>query len=365
MHIAIVTGGYYGLSGSFTNARELSIYLSKNGKDVTVLSPDVKPEQSIDHLFFHSIRDLRFIPQNIFYFTALCQVHREKPINVILIYDSIAFFPAYFFAHFNRIPTVFSVQASIFSQGRNINYNFFATQVYKFTNRFVARRADKLICISKEMVRCFLYAGASEDNIFVVHNPIDLSYFEPVMKKKINKTCLYVGALTPVKGVEYLIHAIPQVLKQLPDARFLLIGDGSQRKLVEELILKYDVGKKVELLGYIPHNKLLPYYQQADLFVMPSLNEPQGIVALEAMACGLPVVASKVGGIPEMVQDGKNGILVPPAKPESLAEAIVNLFAHESLYQSYSKCALNTAYKFSWEQNINKYTEVFMSIVHR
>lgn len=365
MHIAIVTGGYYGLSGSFTNARELSIYLSKNGQEVTVLSPDVKPEPRTDQLYFVRIRDLPFIPQNIFYFTALRQIHRERPIDVILIYDSIAFFPTYFFAHFNRIPTVFSVQASIFSQGRNINYSFLDTQVYKFTNRFVAHRADKLICISKEMVRCFLYAGASEDNIFLVHNPIDLSYFKPAMKKKINNTCLYVGALSPVKGVEYLIHAIPQVLKQLPDARFLLIGDGPQRKLLEELIRKYDVGKKVELLGYIPHNKLLPYYQRADLFVMPSVNEPQGIVALEAMACGLPVVASNVGGIPDMVQNGKNGILVPPAKPESLAEAIVNMFAHESLYQSYSKCALNTAYKFSWEQNINRYISIFLAMLRR
>jgi glycosyltransferase involved in cell wall biosynthesis len=363
MHIAIVTSGYYGLSGAFTNARELSTYLSKNGHDVTVLSPDVQPEQNIGQLYFVRIRDLPFVPQNLFYFTTLRRMHQERSIDVILIYDSIAFISVYFFACRNRIPTVFSVQASIFSQGRNANYSFLATQVYKFTNCFVARRADKLICISQEMTRCALYAGASEDNIFLVHNPIDLSCFKPTLRKKINKTCLYVGALSPVKGVEYLIHAIPQILKLLPDTRFLLIGEGPQRELLEELIQKYEVGKEVELLGYMPHNKLLPYYQQADLFVMPSINEPQGIVALEAMACGLPVVASNVGGIPEMVQHGKTGMLVPPAEPESLAKAIVDLFANERMYHSYSTCALNAVNKFSWAQNISRYINIFLAML--
>ncbi|MDY6854432.1 MAG: glycosyltransferase family 4 protein [Thermodesulfobacteriota bacterium] len=359
MHIAIVTGGYYGLSGSFTNARELAIHLAGKGHIVTILSPDVAPEQNNKHMYFIRIQDIPLIPQNIFYFSSLLQVHRQHPIDIIQVYDSIAFLSVYPFAQYYSIPTVFSMQASIFSEGRSVDYSWLTAQILKFTNRFVARFADRLICISQEVVCCAIHAGAKKDRLVVITNPVDLSTFHPANEVKDNYTCLYVGALRPTKGVEYLIHAIPHVLKQLPETRFLLVGDGPQKEEIERFIAEYEIDEAVHLEGYIPHDKLPLYYQRAHIFIMPSLNEPQGIVTLEAMACGLPVIASNVGGIPEMVQDGHNGLLVPPKNSEALGKAIVRLIGDASLCKRLSQNALLTAKAFSWDENIGSFIRLF------
>jgi len=362
MHIAIVAGGYSGLSGAFTNARELAEQLAARGEAVTVLAPDVPAAHGTEHLRFVRIRDRPLVPQNLFYFTALERAHRRRRIDVVHTYDSIAFLAVCPFARLHKVPTVFSVQASIFSQGRAVDYSWLTTQILKFTNRFAARQADRLICISQEMVRCMRYAGASERKIVVIPNPVDLSLFHPGMHKKDGRTCLYVGALRPAKGLEYLIEAIPQVLGRFPDARFIVVGDGPQRGEIERLITNYQIAGAVHMVGSVPHGELLPYYQQADLFVIPSLNEPQGIVVLEAMACGLPVVASRVGGIPEMVKDEYNGLLMPPGDSQALARATLRLFTEEDLYRRCAANALDTAKEFSWQRNIGKYEEVFRQV---
>ena len=363
MHIAIMTGGYLSSCGVGTSAREWTTHLTENQYNVSVLATDVNIQDNIDYLSFIKINDVPFVPQVFFYLMQLLLLHHRKRIDVVHTHDSIAFLASPIFGRLTGVPNIFTFHASIFSEGREADYSWVTTQVFKFANRFTARRADKLVCVSREMIDCARFAGASEDKLILFHNPIDLSLFKNTNRRRNGNTCLYVGGLRPVKGVEYIIRAVPDVLERLPQTKFILVGDGSSRKDIEQLITEIGMSESVQLAGRISREKLLAYYQKADVFVMPSLNEPQGIVALEAMACGLPVVGSNVGGIPEMVRDGENGLLVTPGNASALSDAIITLLTNKQLIRNYSVNALQTAENFSWENNIEKMIDLYEGIV--
>jgi len=126
-----------------------------------------------------------------------------------------------------------------------------------------------------------------------------------------------------VKGQTYLVQAWPSVLKREPRALLLLVGDGPEERLLRSRAAELGLGGSVRFLGF--RQDIPSLLALAEALVLPSLNEGFGLVLLEAMAMGKPVVASAVGGIPEVVLDGRTGLLVPPADPEALAVAILRL----------------------------------------
>ena len=143
---------------------------------------------------------------------------------------------------------------------------------------------------------------------------------------------LFVGRLEKRKGVETLFKAIPIVLEEVPDARFYIVGSDtnlasngrSYRKfLLQNLDKKYH--KNVRFVGYVDDNELKDFYRNCDIFVAPSLYESFGLIYLEAMAWGKPVIGCDVGGVPEIVEDGETGILIPPEDENALAGAIIKL----------------------------------------
>ncbi len=365
LHIGIITGDYWSRSGVGTSVREWVCRLADNKYSVSVAAPDVKKEDNSEYINYIKIKNIPFIPQVFFILTNLILIHLKHRFDVVHTHDSIAFFASYIFSKFSGVPNIFTFHASIFSKGREVDYNWLDRAIYKITNRFAARYADRIICVSRDMMNCARVAGAEEDKLQLIYNPIDLTSFKYEEMKEKKNVCLYVGALRPSKGVEYLIKAVPKVLKIFPEVKFVLIGDGPSRRKIEKLISIHEINQSVEVKGYISRKNLEQYYKGADIFVMPSVNEPQGIVALEAMACGLPVVASNVGGIPEMVKDCHNGLLVEPGFADLLAEKIIMLLKNESLRQSCSNGALETARLFSWDRNVGRIYEIYDSVIQR
>jgi len=134
---------------------------------------------------------------------------------------------------------------------------------------------------------------------------------------------LYAGRLSPEKGVVWLLRAFPQVIAACPDARVVVVGDGPQRTELAGLAQTLGLGGAVVFAGMQPHEIVISYMRAADLFVFPSLREVFGIALLEAMSCGLPIVASNVMGIPSVVEDPANGRLVPPGDAGALADRII------------------------------------------
>ena len=202
-------------------------------------------------------------------------------------------------------------------------------------------RANRLIGISKAIVnRTQQYYHIGFKDLPIVPNPINIDFFKPTPTFNTNNNILYIGRLEFRKGVHVLIRAIPYVLEKIPQAKFIFIGNDCGMKFyILNKVSQFRIQDSVEFIDQIPQDKLINYYQQSALCVVPSLWENHPYVILEAMASGKPVIASNVGGIPEIIEDKINGILVPPGSFLALGEAIVRVFNDKKLQERLGKNA--------------------------
>lgn len=129
------------------------------------------------------------------------------------------------------------------------------------------------------------------------------------------------GRLEPVKGCSQFIESIPEVIENYPDSYFVVVGDGTERKSLESIVKELGIENRVYFCGF--RDDPINIFQSLDLYVLPSLNEGIPLAMLEAMSSEVPVVATSVGGIPEVIKDKVNGLLVPPENPRALAEGIL------------------------------------------
>jgi glycosyltransferase involved in cell wall biosynthesis len=174
---------------------------------------------------------------------------------------------------------------------------------------------------------------------------------------------LFVGALYPLKGPHILLHAIQKIVKRHSDVIFLFLGGGDVKKY-KSLAEKLGVQRFVRFYGYVRRNLPL-YFKAADIFVLPSLSECFPLVSLEAMACGTPVVASRVGGIPSIVEDGENGLLVPPKNPGKLADAIIYLLENEDVRNSSERMQEKEAESYSWGKIAEMTEKVYELVINK
>ena len=151
------------------------------------------------------------------------------------------------------------------------------------------------------------------------------------------KKILFVGRIVERKGVEYLVRAMPKILSRI-DAELIVVGSGAILDELKSLAKKIGVGEKVHFTGLVSAEEKERYYKTCDVFVLPACfdrhgdTEGLGVVLLEALAYGKPVIASNVGGIPDIVKDEKTGLLVPEKDPDALADAIVRILTDKELY---------------------------------
>jgi glycosyltransferase involved in cell wall biosynthesis len=147
-----------------------------------------------------------------------------------------------------------------------------------------------------------------------------------------------------------------------PSARLLLVGDGPERPKLERDAERIGVGDRLHFVGFFAHDRLPAVLAHADLLVLPSLYEELGTVLLEAMQTALPIVASKTGGIPDVIEDGVNGMLVPPGEPEALARAIDRLLADRDLARRLSEEAQQRAKDYDWEVLAERVLRVYQGV---
>ncbi len=196
-----------------------------------------------------------------------------------------------------------------------------------------------------------------------IYNSIKLlNYSKPVASNSI----LYVGRLAEEKGVEYLISAMPQILKKAPSAKLTIIGDGENRSNLEDLVKVLRLNKSIKFLGWVKNDQLEKYYKKTQIVVIPSIcPEIFSLVGLEAMSVGRPVIASRVGGIPEWLEDGKNGYLVEKANKDQIADAAIRILSNNSLFEKISINARKTAEKFTLEKYVGEVESAYKSILSK
>jgi glycogen(starch) synthase len=194
--------------------------------------------------------------------------------------------------------------------------------------------------------------GADPERLDLIANEVDLTPFSipaPVSRPEGRPLILFAGRLQYEKGVQTLLDAMPVIARQVPGVRLAVAGDGTYRPALEEHAAELRLNGQVRFEGFVDEQRLRTLYSSADVAVIPSLYEPFGLVTLEAMASGTPVVAADTGGLPEIVEHEVSGLLFPPGDADELARAATRLLLDPSLSERLAKEARSAlAARGSW-----------------
>jgi len=228
--------------------------------------------------------------------------------------------------------------------------------------------ATKTIAATDELARGVKpYAGENVDVIPYGYQPenITVQAMETV-KKRMRKevpNILFVGYLHTDKGAAYLISAVSLLRVRLPGIFLHLVGDGPLRNELELYVKREGVSENVCFYGSLSHMEVLAMMRTVDLFVLPSIEEPFGIVLIEALNQGCPVVATRIRAIPTIIEDGITGTLVSPRDPEAIARAVYSILTDNSLRMKMKQSARITAKKFHWDFNVKRFEKVYEEIL--
>jgi glycosyltransferase involved in cell wall biosynthesis len=221
--------------------------------------------------------------------------------------------------------------------------------------RLHARRAPRVVTTSAYCRdRITAHYGVPSSRQAVVPEGIDPMVWGPESAPEPDRqpyTVLCVARQYPRKRITDLIAAFPLVLAQLPQARLVVIGDGPEHGALGRQVAELGLGSAVSLLGALASDReVWAWYRRASIFCLPSIQEGFGIVFLEAMASGLPVVSTTAAAIPEVVPDGRAGLLVPPRDPQALAEALLALLRDSALQERFREFGRQHASRFHWDR---------------
>jgi glycosyltransferase involved in cell wall biosynthesis len=248
------------------------------------------------------------------------------------------------------------------------------TKLHQRVEWFVLRHfCDRVISVSEEARQYYKqFSGSSPEQVTTIHNGIDLSAFVdmgyPIVRGTVRaeleipqgaKVLVTVAVLRSLKGIQFMIRALPAVLASHPNTYYVIVGSGPHLgDLIEEAI-KTGVSERVIFAGM---RKDVPRLLAAsDIFVLPTLTEALPTVLAEAMAAKLPIIASRVGGVPEMILDGKNGLLVEPENPDGLSSACIRLLKNPDERAAMGAAGWKTVnQRFNIERQVDHLQEVYL-----
>jgi phosphatidylinositol alpha-1,6-mannosyltransferase len=212
--------------------------------------------------------------------------------------------------------------------------------------RFMLRSVDSTIAVSRYTTGRFItWSKVSQDQVFIVPNCVDVNLFVPEPRNAVlaerygvknNKIILTVGRIASqerYKGFDEVIEAMPQLLGRFPTLKYMIVGDGDDRDRLERKAQSLGVSEQVVFTGRILEDEKVSHFSLADAYVMPGYGEGFGIVFLEAVACGVPAIGSKVDGSREALLDGRLGRLVDPKVPEELIEAVTGALTNGARHE--------------------------------
>jgi 1,2-diacylglycerol 3-alpha-glucosyltransferase len=241
--------------------------------------------------------------------------------------------------------------------------------------KWFAGRSDAILAPTVKVKRLFEEWGLDADiPVHVVPTGVDTTKFRrsASVRRRLRRTLgiaetatvlLTVSRLVREKNLDFLLEAFRRIARRAPGSRLLLVGEGNYRDSLEKRARKLGIASRTDFAGLVPHGEVAAYYQAADLFVFPSVVESQGLVILEALASGLPVVALKDEAYERFVVDGKSGVLVEPQSPARFAQRALPLVRDRSLRQKASRWAARTSREYTLEKTAAMLVEVYRAMI--
>ncbi len=365
MRIGIVCYPTYG--GSGVVATELGRHLAARGHEVHFISLErpFRLDDSSGRVYLHRIGlpDYPVLPSKPYGMAAagsIADVVRTHKLDVVHVHYAVPHLAAALLAQTllgrDRVPLVVTLHgtdvtvlghdaalASVMRDGLE--------QVDRVTavSRYLRRRTRELFGVSRA--------------ITVIPNFVDVWQFRPRLRKEKDRmpVVIHVSNFRPVKRIDRVIRVFARMVSRHP-AKLLLVGDGPERAAAEALVERFGIREHVHFAGKVPN--VAPALATGDLFLLPSAEESFGLAAVEAMACGLPVLASRVGGLPEVVVDGETGFLFDPDDEQGMAEAGEKLlFDAERRYEMGRAARDHVMAHFTADKLIPRYEELYQSLV--
>jgi glycosyltransferase involved in cell wall biosynthesis len=232
---------------------------------------------------------------------------------------------------------------------------------------FTYKYSDALVTVSQHSLRQLQELYNPSVRTYVVYGGISNKFEaeKPLKGNSSKKKLLFVGRVDPRKGLHYLIRALPLMAKdvEVVIAGALSLSGRRYQAYLRNMIAKSNVQRQVKFLGSVSEEEKWKLYSLSDLFVLPSIHEALGLVILEAMSAGLPVVASNLGGIPEVVKDGENGLLFEPRNWKDLSEKTTLLLNDDEMRERLGKNAKRSVQGMTWTKVARKYESIYENYI--
>jgi glycosyltransferase involved in cell wall biosynthesis len=347
------------LAGTEIATKNLAEHLAQRGHEVCILTSHDEGLPEFDQdggLAVHRITfpRVKIIGIIVFWIKILLIIRNHKP-DLVHAQDLRMGFPAWL------IKITFSVPYIIWGRGEDVNN---PDLLLRLTTPELLRNASAILALTENM-RMKMREKTTRA-VEVIPNGIEITkagtippdHFSADTGKKI----IFVGRLIPVKGIPYLLEAMTKVCKKIPDVRLIIVGEGEEKDRLKALSHQLGIEKSVRFVGTLPHDEIPSCLQRADVFVLPSRSEGFPNVIAEAMSAGLPVVASRTGGIPDIIVNQENGFLVEAGDTGTMADRIVLLLQDDSLRKTISQNNKLRIRDFTWDRIVDKLEGVYSTI---
>jgi glycosyltransferase involved in cell wall biosynthesis len=359
------------VAGAEIHAYYVSNKLAENGHSVHVIA--VAPRKHVEYhvriLFNQSLIRLWRRPLNSLVYIIkvfLLAYLQRREFDVIQIHiANIAMIPAFMLSKISGKPYVVTCHGSEIRLLRK-------KTLVKLWQKILLLKASHVVAVSNEIRDLLIQEyGLSSRNITLVPNGYDEEFVERLRARTSNGVCgkvpslVFVGNLREVKDPLNLIEAFKIVSKRTENVHLHIVGDGDLRPAVERKIESYNLQDRVTLHGMLYHKKALEVLASSEIYVSTSVNEGLPTSLIEAMALGKAVVATSVGGVPEIVIDGVNGLLTPPRLPERTAQCVEKLLNDSALAERLRKAAVETVRNYSWSKIAEKYQNIYREVVNQ
>ena len=371
LKILMMSPAYYPSQGGVqVEIRLLVNYLVKSGYQITLITQEIPNVQTIEklngvHIFRLPGSRITLDPWNGFFFIRknsmeIKKIMEDEKIDIIHVHHFDLSCPyVYLLKKMFKIPIISTVHASLLIDREYLKFRSNFKEPFRWLLRIFPilwfetksiQSSDYLITVSKNL-EDLCKSLRKDDHIITIPNAINLHQFNPDIKPENFEIeefkILCPGRISPEKGQLYLVDALKIVREKLP-AQVIFMGSEHANVLhsLKNRIHFLKLDEFIHFLPAQPYESIPCYYKAADLIVIPSLSESFGLAILENMALGNVVVASNVGGIPNLIEDKKTGLLVPPANPQLLAEAIILALTDAQLRENIKKNAIEKAQEY-------------------
>lgn len=363
---------------------EISRALAREGNEVEVitsLDQNLPEQEVIDRVTVHRVAPYHGRPLNFFAWVhqlnlAMLEkgvtLNNQRPFDLIHAHDWLAAYPGRGLKYIYQMPLLATIHATEF--GRSSGLHTDEQRYIGEVEWWLTYESWKVTCCSRFMrEEVQTVFNLPPDKIEIIPNGIRPAAFQvkrpdPAVRQRFaapdEKIIFFIGRLVREKGVQTLLEALPMIRDRFPAVRLIVAGQGNYEEELHRLALQLGVDRQATFTGFIDENTRNQLYAHADVAAFPSLYEPFGLVALEAMATGTPVVVGDTGGFAENVEDGVNGIRAESGNAGDLARKIISLLENRGLAARLSRHGLkDVEEKFAWPAIARQYESLYQRIV--